>query len=139
MDPLAGRWSIDRMVYQFHRHPNALSTKETRAAFWPLWSFKECSRGGEKSLPGSWERPLNGTSCPSMNWWTLSIFAGYQNQVIDAVIGHVGRRVDQNLPALLPSNVRRMISNYARQVVGNEVALVAEEMISRIKEQVGAT
>src|SRR5690606_38386156 len=62
--------------------------------------------------------------------------AGYQNQVIDAVIGHVGRRVDQNLPALLPSNVRRMISNYARQAVGNEVALVAEEMISRIKEQV---
>ena len=46
---------------------------------------------------------------------------GYQNQVIDAVIGHVGRRVYENLPALLPSNVRRMISNYARQVVEADV------------------
>lgn len=62
--------------------------------------------------------------------------AGYQAQVIDAVVGHVGRRVDQNLPALLPANIKRMISAYARQVVGKEAALVVGEMVSRIKEQV---
>ena len=62
--------------------------------------------------------------------------AGYQHQVIDAVAGHVGRRVDEILPALLPSNIRRGISAYARQVVTREAALVADEMITKIKEQV---
>ena len=29
--------------------------------------------------------------------------SGYQDDVIEAVVGHVGRRIDQNLPDLLPT------------------------------------
>lgn len=62
--------------------------------------------------------------------------SGYQDDVIEAVVRHVGRRIDQNLPDLLPLNVKRMISAYARRVVGREAAAVLSEATLRIKERV---
>jgi len=63
-------------------------------------------------------------------------FSGYQEDVIEAVVGHVGRRLDENLPDLLPANVKRMISGYARKVVGKEAAAVFGEVTARLKERV---
>lgn len=61
---------------------------------------------------------------------------GYQDDVIQAVVGHVGRRIDENLPDLLPLNVKRMIGTYARRVVGKEAAAVVDQATQRIKERV---
>jgi len=61
---------------------------------------------------------------------------GYQQDVIEAVVGHVERKIDESLPALLPAHVRRMISEYARKVVGKEAAELVDEVTARIKERV---
>lgn len=61
---------------------------------------------------------------------------GYQDDVIQAVVGHVGRRIDENLPDLLPLNIKRMIGTYARRIVGKEAAAVVDQATQRIKERV---
>lgn len=62
--------------------------------------------------------------------------AGYQDEVVDAVAGHVARRIEENLPHFLPVHVKRAISAYARKVVVKEAAAVMEEVAGRIKERV---
>lgn len=61
---------------------------------------------------------------------------GYQDDVIQAVVGHVGRRIDENLPDLLPQNLKQMIGAYARRVVGREAAAMVDEAMARLKHRV---
>lgn len=60
----------------------------------------------------------------------------YQDDVIEAVVGHVGRRIDENLPEVLPTNVKRAISSYACRIVGKEAAAVVDVATARIKQRV---
>lgn len=61
---------------------------------------------------------------------------GYRDEVIEAVVDHVEKRVDQNLPEFVPANLRRMISAYARKVVGKEATAMVGELTARVKERV---
>lgn len=62
--------------------------------------------------------------------------AAYERDVVDAVSSYVDRRLGENLPATLPSQLRKLVAGYARRIVEREAGHVVRDVTSRVRERV---
>ena len=120
---------------EFRGDQDALSPQKAGAAFWALGRSRRITPQAAqlaRIVGETVERDL----LPVDELVESLDLTGYQDDVIQAVVGHVGRRIDENLPDLLPLNIKRMIGTYARRIVGKEAAAVVDQATQRIKERV---
>lgn len=62
--------------------------------------------------------------------------AGYEAEVVDAVVSHVDRRLGESLPEALPAQFKRMLVGYVRRIVEREAGAVVRHLSARIAARV---
>lgn len=60
----------------------------------------------------------------------------YQSEVVAAVVEYVDRRLEGNLPELLPPPLRRMVGEVARKVAEREATQMVAGILERVKDRV---
>lgn len=60
----------------------------------------------------------------------------YQDEAVEAVARHVQRRVENNLPEVLPASLRQMLGSYMHRAAMREVAAIVENLTQQLKERV---
>lgn len=61
--------------------------------------------------------------------------AKYQGEAVNTLLGLVDRRLEENLPEVLPRQLRRMAVEYIRRLVSREAPLVVAELSERVKSR----
>lgn len=64
----------------------------------------------------------------------------YQDHLVGSIVSHVGDRVHQVLPRILPENVKQVIEDYVREIVAKEshrmIEHVTVDMVDKFQEEV---
>lgn len=58
---------------------------------------------------------------------------GFKDEVVRSVVHHVGLRLDDRIPRLIPAHVRLALVAYAKDVVERETLLLLDQVAARMK------